>query len=227
MGNPVVITKTLAASSANNICLSQTPVSGTALTLNGSTVTAGVATLDTARRVLLTFGVEASQRTLVVTGTNETGNPIQETLTVASGGGSTVATLQDYLTVTSLLPAGGGWSAAVTVGTNTVGSSPWKLIDPHVTPINLGLNVNITSGAINYSIEHTYDALPGMLGNTGNLPWSYPTAPQVLQHPVLTSLAVSAEGIYAPPGPIPRAWRFTINSGTGTATATGDQAGIA
>lgn len=223
MANPAVFTKALVAASANNIALSQTPVSGTPLAINGSTAAGSVATLDTQRRVLLTFGNEASARTLVVTGTNETGNPISETLAIAAGGGGTVATLQDYLTITSLLPAGGGWTAAVTVGTNGVGSSPWKVVNPHVTPTSIAINLNVT-GVISVTVEYTFDALQGQPPNTGNIPWSYATAPQAIALPALTNIAASANApISMPVG----AWRTTINSGAGSVTTTGYQAGIA
>lgn len=223
MGNPTVFTKTLAAASANNIALSQTPVSGTNLTINGAAATAGVSTLDSGRRVLLTFGNEVSNRTLVVTGTNDTGNPISETLAVASGAGGTIATLQDFFTVTTLTPLGGGWTAAVTVGTNTVGSAPWKVIDPHVTPTLIAINLNIT-GSINVTVEYTYDAVQGQSPNFGNLPWTYPTAPQAIAHTSLQAVTASIDGAISVPA---RAWRTTVNSGTGSVTTTGTQAGIA
>ena len=80
---PIVVSVgPLANASANNIATSQTPTSGTALTLNGSLVVSGVAVLDKPRRVLLTYGNEASNRTLVVVGTNVSGNSITETLAV-------------------------------------------------------------------------------------------------------------------------------------------------
>jgi hypothetical protein len=223
VGNPTVFTKALAAASANNIALSQTPVSGTSLTINGAAASGGIATLDTQRRVLLTFGSEAAPRTLVVTGTNDSGNPISETLAIPATSPGTVATLQDFLTVTSLVPAGGGWTAAVTVGTNTVGSSPWKLVDPHVTPSLVALNLNVT-GTINCSIEYTYDAIQGQPPNVGNLPWTYPVPPQVLLHAVLQGVTTDSDGEINTPV---RAWRTTVNSGAGSVVTTGTQAGIA
>lgn len=220
MSNRIFMTKALAASSANNIALSQTPTSGTALTLNGSTVAAGVATLDTARRVLLTFGNEVSNRTLVLTGTNETGITIQETLAVASGGGSTVASVQDYLTITSAVPAGGGWSAAVTLGTNTTGSTPWKIISGQVTPVEISLNLFLSTGTATFGIEYTFFPITG-----GNPPWSYLTPPvQVVAHPALSGLTASADGTISG-GIIPNAWRMTISSGTGTIMVSAKQAG--
>lgn len=222
MSNRITMTKALAAASANNIALTQTPTSGTALTLNGSTVSGGVATLDSARRVLLTFGNEVSARTLVLTGTNETGITIQETLAVASGGGSTVASVQDYLTITSAVPAGGGWSAAVTLGTNTTGSTPWKIVSGNVVPVEIGLNLFLSTGSATFGIEYTYYPV----ASGGNPPWSYFTPPaQVISHPTLSGLTASAEGSISG-GIIPNAWRMTISSGTGTIVVSGKQAGF-
>ena len=97
-----------AAAQAAGIVTSTTPVSGTALTLNGALVNAaGVAVMDKPRRILLTYGSEASARTLIVTGTNADGNPIQETLAVAASAPGTVYTVQDFATVTAALPQGG------------------------------------------------------------------------------------------------------------------------
>ena len=145
----------LVAASANNIAQSQTPVSGTALTLNGSTVSGGVATLDTPRRVLLTFGVEASARTMVITGTSVTGQTQSETLAVASGGASTIASVLDYKTITSAVPAGGGYSAAVTLGTNGVAASAWVSLDHWAYPV-CAVQCEVT-GAANYTVQITMD----------------------------------------------------------------------
>jgi|SRR5215472_7418542 len=223
----VVTVGPLAAASANNILTSITPTSGTALTLNGSTVTAGVATLDTPRKVLLTFGVEAANRTLVITGTNATGNPIQETVTVASGAGGTVATTQDFLTVKSALPLGGGWTAAITIGTNGVASSPWKFITYELSPTNMSIGV-VVSGTVNFTIEYTYDNPNNnqVTPTGGGVNGSYPAPVTSWQHTVLKNLAVTTDGVINDPI---YAWRLTLNSQTnpGFATATGIQAGIA
>lgn len=141
----------LAAASANNIAQSQTPTSGTALTLNGTT--AGV--LDVARRVLLTYGNEGSARTMLITGTDRYGNAQSETLAVPSGAGGTVATLLDYKTVTQALPAGGGWTAAVTLGTNGVASTPWVKLDSMLGPQDVGLQLQLNGITANVTFQTT------------------------------------------------------------------------
>jgi hypothetical protein len=126
-----------------------------------------------------------------------------------------VATLQDFLTVTQLLPGGGGWTAAATVGTNGVASSPWKTVNKEFGPTALSIGC-VISGTVNYTVEYTYDDPNNTLGNG-------PAIPQPWSHATLVNKAVSADGIISSPI---YAWRLTLNSGTGAVTATGIQAGI-
>ena len=226
MAIPQIVTVKLAAASANNICLSQTPVSGTALVIAGSAASGGVATLDAQRRVLVTYGNEGSARTMVISGTNGAGFKISETVAIPSGGSGTVATLQDFLTLTTGLPAGGGFTAAVTVGTNTVGSSPWKNLSGHVTPGNTQIACVVSGAAVNYQVEVTSDSLVEPLTTTVAGAPAGPNGPTVpvptpmlalANQPVNNSVLVTA--------PV-QAWRLTVNSGTGSVTATGIQAGL-
>jgi len=211
---PAVVTVgPLAASNAALLAASQTPTSGTPLTLTGSQP-------DVARRILLTYGNEGAPRTLVLKGTNHTGNPISETLAVPSGAGGTVASLQDFLTVTSALPLGGGWTAAVTLGTNGVASSPWKMLDNLVTPVNLAIGV-VISGTVNFTVEYTYDDPNGLTYNFNQPVLVIPTPWSIS---ALASKAANTDGTLLQPA---KAWRLTVNSGNGSATATGIQSGNA
>jgi hypothetical protein len=209
MAPPTYITVgPLAAANAALIAASQTPVSGTPLTLTGVNP-------DKARRVLLTYGNEVSARTLQVRGTNSAGNPISETLAVPSGGGGTAATLLDYLTITSLTPLGGGWSAAVTVGTNTVGSSEWKLIDNMLPGSKLSLFAIVT-GTVGFEFQYTYDD-PNNTRGDSNVP------PVTWQAPSLFGLTGTIDGEIDNSA---YAWRVQINSGTGTIKAGALQSGV-
>jgi hypothetical protein len=191
--NPVRITLSLAAASANNIALSQTPTSGSALTINGATASGGVATLDVARRVLLTYGSEGSARTLLVAGTNRSGNVISETLAVPSGGAGTVYTQQDFLTVTQLLPAGGGWTAAVTVGTNAVGSTPWVVREWGQLG-KMGVLISIPASGPTVQLEATWDDPNGALEV-----YPYGASPEPTSAvPPLAVIAPASEAIFAP-----------------------------
>lgn len=212
---PITVTKILAAASANNIATSQTPTSGTNLTINGSTASGGVATLDTQRRVLLTYGSEGSARTLFVKGTNQDGGIISETLSIPSGGSGTVASLFDYKTVTQLLPLGGGWTAAVTVGTSGVGSSRWVSVTPQVTPGMVQWQVKAT-GTVNYTVETTL--------NEVNVVGLYPVVtPQPFPVVALQSQTIDGMGQSST---VFLYWRITINSGSGSVSCIGLQGGI-
>jgi hypothetical protein len=209
---PVVLAKTLAAASVNIIAQSQSLAAAGNLTLNGAAAGGGVATLDTQRRVLVTSAGNDSGITFTVFGTNQGGNVIQETVTGANAGA--VATNQDFLTVTRVA-ASGATASTVQVGTNGTGSSPWALIDPHVTPCNLGLGV-VVAGTATFTVEYTYDDItglaPGIFAN-------------VFALAALAGKTASTDSNIA--WPI-RAVRLTLTSNTppGGATLTAIQAGI-
>lgn len=142
----------LAAPSANNICLSQTPSGTTKLTLNGALVSGGVAVLDTPRRVLVTVNADEHTKTLTFVGTTFANAPATETLTMPSSG--TVYTTIDYKTITSITPSA-SFSAAITVGTNGIAGSAWVRLDEWSWP-NVSLQVNV-SGTVNYTVQSTLD----------------------------------------------------------------------
>lgn len=215
--DPIVLAKTLAAASSNNVALAQTGTAGVGLTLNGSAVTNAIATLDTQRRLLVTSSGNDSAVTFTVQGTRQGGIPI-----VDSFAGSNAVTAQsnlDFLTVQSIVPSA-NTAANVAVGTTNTGSTPYQLPNFHITPFLLQIGV-VVSGTVNYSVEYTYDDF-------------YTVAPATSPNPVtvnptafsLTALAAktaNTDGSFTQPV---RGWRLTVNSGSGTATATGIQAGI-
>lgn len=205
----VVAVGPLQAASANLLATSQTPTSGTPLTLTGSQP-------DVPRRILLTFGNEGATRTLLLTGTNHTGNTITETLAVVNGAPGTVQSLQDFATVTSALPLGGGWTAAVTLGTSSVASSAWKQMNFNVTPAEIDIAV-VVSGTVNYTVEYTHDDPNNTIG-TG------PAFALAWQHPMLNAKAVNGDNYIKNATAI----RLTLNSFTnpGFATMTLRQADV-
>jgi len=214
------LTKQLIAANAALLAASQTPVSGTPLTLTGTA-------LDTARRILLTFGNEVGNRTLLLTGTNGSGTAITETLAIASGGSGTIASLQDFATLSSALPLGGGWSAAATLGTNTTGSSVWWLPDNFIPPFEVAAGLELLSGAATVSVECTDDGIlmPLPIYQTG-----YSQAvpiPVPFSWPGLTNAALTigspTTGLI---NRVCRGIRLTINSGTGQVRLRLRQAGI-
>ena len=202
--------KALTANSANCICQSQTPGAAGNLTINGSAASGGVATLDTQRRVLLTFAADESGHNFTIYGTNQTGNAISEVVAGTTPG--TVATNLDFLTV-SRVAIDAAATGAITVGTNTTGSTPWFSLDLMRTPIVLGLQALVT-GTVNYTVEMTNQ-------DVNNLP-SGTTYPTPFPSPDMAGLTASAQSQFTNPVPY---FRLTINSGTGTVALTYSQAG--
>lgn len=139
----------LAAASANNIALSQTPGAAGALTLNGSLVVGGVAVLDNPRRVLITTADTTTKFT--ITGTTPTGAVISESF--LNVGSSSYSKL-DYKTVTSIT-VNQGTTAALTVGTNGIASSPWVRFDDYA-PGSVSIQAD-ASGTVNYTLQQTLD----------------------------------------------------------------------
>jgi hypothetical protein len=206
---PIVVTVgPLAAAAPALYAASQTPVSGTPLTLTGTLA-------DQGRRALLTYGAEGAARSLILTGKNASGDVIGETLAVPSGGAGTVQSVLDYVSISKALPLGGGWTAAVTLGTNGVASSPWIFLDNYGFP-QTALQV-VAVGTVNYTVEQSLDdpnvvpPLPVVLPQ--NVAW--------FPHPVLAAQTGSAQDNY---GYVPKMTRITLNSGTGSVTYTVIQA---
>lgn len=191
--NPIRVTLNPAAASANNIVTTITPTSGTKLTLNGTTVSGGVATLDIPRRVLLTYGNEASARTMTIFGTDRNGNAISEILAVPSGAGGTVYTQQDFLTVTEALPLGGGWTAAMTLGTNAVASTQWFYREWSQIG-KMGVLVSIPASGPTVQLEVTWDD-----PNASQETYPYGVSPEPQSAvPPLAVIAPASEAIFNP-----------------------------
>ena len=222
MARPVVISKALAAASANNIATAQSLAGAGNLTLNGTTVTGGVATLDTQRRVLLTSVGNDSGINWTVYGGNDAGIAISETL--AGGNAAAVATKQDFLTITRIA-ASGATAGNVTVGTNTEGSTPWIVPNMHITPFEMAFQYILVSGAANWTIEGTEETplFQPPLGYQGGYVL-IPPVPTPFGLSGLMGLSATGAGNFSEE-PL-MGWRLTINSGTGTVRVVGVQSGI-
>lgn len=221
----VAITKALTAASANNIAISQTLGGAGNLTLNGAAASGGVATLDSQRRVIVTSAGNDAGLTWTIIGTDDTGSQIKDQFPGANGVAQSNLNFKTVSQVSSSAAA----AAAVTVGTNTVGSSPWVMFDSYISTPHLDIEVQLVSGSGNVSIETTQDPflipIPDPLAPTSAIqfraanpnPFAVPFGP-------LEQLTASTEGQI---NNAIHAWRLTINSGTGTWKATGRQAGVA
>lgn len=204
----------LTAASANNIATSQTTAGAANLTLNGSLVSGGVATLDKPRRVLITNAGNDSSITFTVTGTTFGGQSASETVQGTSG--STVATTIDFATVTRISTSGATSASGVVVGTNGVAGSRWVRMDNWAFAQSV-IQVDV-SGTVNYTVQTTMDD-PN--SNTSPVSLASVTWLSALDTNIVAKTA-AASGVMAY---TPTFVRILLNSGTGTATCTISQFG--
>jgi hypothetical protein len=175
--------------------------------LNGTLVntTTGIAVLTTPQRVLITTADTTTKFTII--GASATGALLTETLTNA---GSSVQSTLDYATV-SAINVNQGTTAAITVGTNGVGSTPWARLDEWASP-NVSVQVNVT-GTVNYTVQSSND--------DPNDP-STPVAPSAMTwintndtNAVNATGSIQTNFLFAP-----KFARVYLNSGSGSLTAT-------
>lgn len=217
----------LATAVSNNIALSQTPTGAGALTLNGSTVTAGVATLDVARRVLITSGGADTARKFTVVGGNRNGNTISEVVTGVTSG-TPVGTVQDFLTVKSIT-VDAATAGAITVGTSATGSTEWIVLNPYIASWDATFAVQAAAG-VTYTVEVTLDDPNAGLnsGLVGQEQWSVApgsNAPPVPYNGPTAVTGATGNQIAAQLNPV-WATRLTITAGTGLATVQVLQSGL-
>lgn len=142
----------LTAPSATNIRTAGAIAGAGAVTLDGTTVSGGTATLDAQRRVIFTSSGNDTGITFAVVGTDGAGNPLSETVTGANA--AAASTVLDYKTLSSVISSGAA-AGTVSIGTNGLAASPWARLDDWGLP-NLSIQ-SVVVGTINYTIQQTYD----------------------------------------------------------------------
>ena len=215
MANNINFTKQLGAASSNSIATSQSPGSA-ALTLTSASVAIDTfnASSNTAigRRVILTSGGNDSGINWAVTGTINSGAIVTDTF-AGSNGGAAQSNL-DFVTVTNIVPSG-AVASTVIAGTNGVGSSPWNTWNWQLSPpMNLGMAVELVSGAVNFTVQYTYDD-PNNLPPGVNFPLPFTS--------IISAASATTDGTISTPI---IATRVLINSGTGEIRCRFVQAGI-
>lgn len=213
MSQPRYLSKVLTAGSATAISASQTPAGAGNLLINGSAASGGVATLSSQRQVLFTFAADESAHSFVLTGTDDQGKVISETV---AGAAATAVSALNYKTVTSIAISAAA-AGAITVGTNGVGATPWNIVNPDIGAFNIGIGVNV-AGTVNFTFQYTYDDVSGTYPNPLN------TVPTAFSLTALASKAVNTDSNLTIPI---SAYRLQVNSGTGTAQAIVIQSGFA
>lgn len=210
---PITVTVgPLAAASANNIATSQTPGAAGNLTLNGTLVVNGVAVLDNPRRILITTA--DSTHIFTIVGLTSAGALLTETLT---SNGTNVQSALDYAKVTQI-SINGAATAAVTVGTSGVASTPWARMDEWAnTQVTMQFDV---TGTVNYTVQSTLDdpnsATDPVLPQ--NVNWVTTNDTNVIG----ATSTLQSNYLFSP-----TFIRVLLNSGTGSVTAKIAQANVA
>ena len=142
------------APSATNIRTASTISAAGTVTLNGSLVSSGTATLDQPRRVLFTSVGNDSGITFTVTGTDWNNMPVSEVVTGANA--TTAYTVYDFKTVTSVV-ASGASAGNVSIGTNGIASSRPVFLDLYADSSTYIQTDTGGSSAITYTIQLSGD----------------------------------------------------------------------
>lgn len=139
---------------ATSIATAQAGTGGTKLNLNGST--AGI--LDVARLITaVSSNAGDTAIVLAIVGTNWFGATITENLTL--NGTTTVTSVNDYLTITSITPQStpaGNISVGTVVATGPVIANSPPIPVSLGSPFNVTLNMKVT-GTVNWSVQQTLD----------------------------------------------------------------------
>ena len=178
----------------------------------------GTVTLDTARQVLFTSAGNDSSNTFTLSGTDWNGQPQSEQITGANA--STATSVLDYKTITSISTSA-AIATTITVGTNGVAQSPWVMFDTYSSTAPISIQCTV-SGTVSYTVQQTLEN-PNTLNNTAVT--GRPDLITWVNHPdsTLVTATGTIQGSYAY---MPALARVTLNSGTGTVTATFIQAGM-
>lgn len=184
----------------------------------------GTATLDVARRIIITSGGNDTGITFALAGTDWNNNPITETITGASG--AAASSVLSYKTVTSIRTSGAA-ATTVIVGTNTVADSPPVYFDRLAASAPTAIQID-GAGTVNWTVRQTLND-PTVITNqlpTPTYQWS-PSGINWVNHPdsalVASTTTTGVQGNYAYP---PVMAKVVLNSGTGTVTASFVQAGM-
>lgn len=202
----------LAAASANNIALSQTPTS--IFTLNGAVVSGGFATLDTPRRILFTNAASEAANVFTITGTGLNGTAQVEVL---PGAATAFFSNLDFLTVSSITLKSAA-AGAITVGTNGIASTQWVRLDEYASA-QVAIQC-VAVGTVNYTVQQTLQD-PNSVTNPlppYNVIWtnSGDAAAVAATGTIVTSFANAPIFVKA-----------TLNSGTGSVAIVVSQLGVA
>ncbi len=205
---PIVQTRQLVAGSNTSVAQDQQLAAAGDLAIDGTLAVDGVAQLGSQRQVRLESSGNISATNFTITGTDESGAIISETL--AGPNATTIATELNFSTVTQIA-ADSAFASDIEVGTNNIGASQTVPLDQYLTPFNASLSVVIT-GTVDVTVEFTFDDVFG----------DFPGPHSWIPHPDLTNITADADATFISPV---SACRLLTNSGDGEAVLRIIQAG--
>ena len=205
---PIVQTRQLVAGSNTSVAQDQQLAAAGDLAIDGTLAVDGVAQLGSQRQVRLESSGNISATNFTITGTDESGAIISETL--AGPNATTIATELNFSTVTQIA-ADSAFASDIEVGTNNIGASQTVPLDQYLTPFNASLSVVIT-GTVDVTVEFTFDDVFG----------DFPGPHSWVPHPDLTNITADADATFISPV---SACRLLTNSGDGEAVLRIIQAG--
>lgn len=216
-GGPVAVREVITgpnASTVSSLYQYQQIISITASAGTAGAITVGhygTATQDYARQVIITSAGDDSANTFTITGTDWNNSIISERLTGANAGAAT--SVLSYKTVTSITSSA-AVATTLTVGTNTVASSPWIRFDDYAANAQVALQVNVT-GTVNYTVQTTMDDPNDFSRNIYNNPagvvWVDSSDTALVGATATKAGSFAIAPLYA---------RVVLNSGTGSIVAT-------
>ena len=190
----------------------------------GQAVTIQLSTFDTPRRITV-WGASIINGNVLITGTNEYGQTITETINASTVAGTVTTTLQDFLTLASIVTNSTTISSTGNyVGTSSMGGTPWVLIDKTKLSNSINFQLVPTSTTVQVSFEYTFDDI--------SYPWTNLTSTgtrNTSPFPTVSSLGSAVTAVTQNTlNFLPNAWRITLASSAtlaGSAVATVIQSG--
>jgi len=177
---PVTLNVAPTAATTNNICTTHTPITTAPLTIAGTAVTAGVATLGAAQLIRLTSAGDDSAITFTFTGTDADGDA--QSQTVAGTNASNTDTTTFFKTITAITHTG-TVAGAVIVGNLITSVSPTFFPANVPGSVALGINVQLVSGTTTCALNQTYEDFK-----------TYPADTRWFAHATLTALSATTAG---------------------------------
>jgi hypothetical protein len=204
---PITFTRSQPTASGTSVAAAQL-LNSTAVTINGTLASGGVATYTVSAYPTVTADANATGKVFTVVGTRPGGDAQTATITFAGASGTVTASLA-FATVTGIT-ASAATSATISVGNAASGYTDWMPLDIY-TPNQVTTISGTTFGTVDYSVEYTNED-----------PFDRTIQQQAVAHPVAT-LTNASTSITAFTTTLMRAIRLKINSGGGSVRFTAVQ----